>query len=98
MHLFYAWNLCPAAVNGDVPRQNGVKESDGEGLVLGLAHAENSRAAVFAELPVVEAFGLTAVAALRLDFAADDVEPGFVIEVERIGGVLPLIHLRQIVF
>src|SRR5215469_14525805 len=61
-----SFDLCPAAINGDVARRNGVIESNREGFVFCLAHTENSGPPVLAKLPIIEAFGLAAVAALGL--------------------------------
>src|ERR1019366_4808227 len=85
------------AVDRDVSRVEPGGQRDGEGLAFGLSDPQQALPVLGEELPVVEARGRRLVIAPGLYFLAQPVHPGRPVEIERVGRILPLVHLRQIV-
>src|ERR1035438_6781173 len=86
------------AVDRDVSRVETGGQRDGEGLAFGLSDPQQALSVLGEKLPVVEAGGRRLVIAPGLYFLAQPVHPGRAIEIERVGRILPLVHLRQVVF
>src|ERR1017187_1652258 len=86
------------AVDRDVFRVEPCGQRDGEGLAFGLSDPQQALPVLGEKLPVVEAGGRRLVIAPGLYFLAQPVHPGRAIEIERVGRILPLVHLRQVVF
>src|ERR1035441_3673721 len=95
-------SACPPslrlAVDRDVSRVETGRQRDGEGLAFGLSDPQQALPVLGEKLPVVEAGGPRLVIAPGLYFLAQPVHPGRAIEIERVGRILPLVHLRQVVF
>src|ERR1019366_1677733 len=85
-------------VDGDVAGGDAVVERHVEGFAFGFADGDKGFAILFLKLPVIVAGRLRLVVARGLRFAAQAIEPRLVFELERIGGILALVHLRQIFF
>src|ERR1035437_1016767 len=89
--------LLRLAVDRDVSRVEPRGQRDREWLAFNLLDSHQALPVLGEKLPVVEARGRRFVIAPGAYFAAQPVHPGCAIEIERVGGILPLVHLRQVV-
>src|ERR1035441_577011 len=69
-----------------------------ERFALALADRQVSLAGFFDELPTVEAGALGLAVVKDAHLFAEAVIPVFAVELEIVGGVLALVHLREVVF
>src|ERR1039458_9403639 len=85
------------SVYRDVARVHPRVQRHRERLPLRLADAQQALAVLREKLPVIEARRSRLVVAPRVHLAAQTVHPRRLVEVERVGRILPLVDLRQVV-
>ena len=77
---------------------NPAVQDHGKWLAFRLTDGDQTGARLFLKFPVIVTGGRGIAIPERLRFPAQPVRPGFAVELERVAGILALVHLAEIFF